>query len=581
MADNFSAIKKQLNTIVEEKKIYPLYQPIVSLQSGSILGYEASSGIGLENCLFTVEEMFAYAAQFHCLEELESICRKKALKQVKNSLNKKKLFLKGEQFQKKMTLDWLKRYDISPADIVFEISEQSDIEEMETFRTAVKQYEMQKYQVALNNFGKGHTGFNRIFFFQPKYVKLDISLVRNIGRDSVKSSLVEGIVEFCHRENAFVIAEGIETEEELRKLIGLGVDYGQGFYLAMPAKKLQKLQPDIKNRICEICQSGIKQENTQTFFGNVGAICQKAGTADCDTKAVTVFEYMQKNPEVTEICVVGEKGKVYGLLTKKRMDECFSGRIGYSLYSKNSVVEILDKTFLEVDRRMPIEMVARLAMIRPKKMLYDAIVVTDNGKYVGIVTVKDILEASVTIQVERAMDTNPLTHLPGNIQIQNRISENIFTQRRFSIMYLDLDNFKAYNDLYGFENGDLMLRAMAKCIEEACQNGEFIGHIGGDDFVVISNDYGLEEVFQRLIDQFQLCLKELYTPEDYAKKEICSKNRHGEREIFPLASISGALFTNEKEKVTSMNDFSYKIALTKKASKAHIGNHLEKYGETE
>ena len=78
MADNFSAIKKQLNTIVEEKKIYPLYQPIVSLQSGSILGYEASSGIGLENCLFTVEEMFAYAAQFHCLEELESICRKKA-----------------------------------------------------------------------------------------------------------------------------------------------------------------------------------------------------------------------------------------------------------------------------------------------------------------------------------------------------------------------------------------------------------------------------------------------------------------------------------------------------------------------
>ena len=146
-------------------------------------------------------------------------------------------------------------------------------------------------------------------------------------------------------------------------------------------------------------------------------------------------------------------------------------------------------------------------------------------------------------------------------------------------MYLDLDNFKSYNDVYGFENGDMMIKAVAKCIEEACKKGEFIGHVGGDDFVVISNDYNLEEIFYQITDRFHLCLKELYSPEDYDRGEIYSQNRHGESEVFPLASISGALFTNEKISVQSINDFSYKIAITKKASKKHTGDYLQKTEE--
>ena len=121
-----------------------------------------------------------------------------------------------------------------------------------------------------------------------------------------------------------------------------------------------------------------------------------------------------------------------------------------------------------------------------------------------------------------------------------------------------------------------MIKAVARCMENACQNGEFIGHVGGDDFVIISNDYNLDQIFDRIIDSFLICLKELYSEEDYANGGIHSQNRRGEPEIFPLASLSGALFTNEKISVQSMNDFSYKIALTKKASKKHTGNYLQK-----
>ena len=84
MSDNLTSVKKQLTKIIEEKKIYPVYQPIVSLKSGELLGYEALSRISLEPCSFNVEEMFTYAEKFECLWNLEYICRKKALKEIKD-----------------------------------------------------------------------------------------------------------------------------------------------------------------------------------------------------------------------------------------------------------------------------------------------------------------------------------------------------------------------------------------------------------------------------------------------------------------------------------------------------------------
>lgn len=93
MSERDTAIKKQLDYILEEKKIHPVYQPIVSLKTGDILGYEALSRIDLNPCAFNVEEMFQYAQEYQCLWDLEYICRKKNLKEVKNDIENKKLFI--------------------------------------------------------------------------------------------------------------------------------------------------------------------------------------------------------------------------------------------------------------------------------------------------------------------------------------------------------------------------------------------------------------------------------------------------------------------------------------------------------
>ena len=122
---NQLSVKKQLEQIIEDKKIYPVYQPIVSLQNGDILGFEALSRIALKPCTFNVEEMFTYAEEYNCLWNLEYVCRKKALKEIKNKLGDRKLFLNidpnifnDERFQAGMTLNYLKRYNINPENIV-------------------------------------------------------------------------------------------------------------------------------------------------------------------------------------------------------------------------------------------------------------------------------------------------------------------------------------------------------------------------------------------------------------------------------------------------------------------------------
>ena len=185
---NQISVKKQLEQIIEDKKIYPVYQPIVSLQNGDILGFEALSRIALKPCTFNVEEMFTYAEEYNCLWNLEYVCHKKALKEIKNKLGDRKLFLNidpnifnDERFQAGMTLNYLKRYNISP-------------------------------------------------------------------------------------ENICLIAEGIETEEEMIQLIRLGVDYGQGYFLAKPTEKLHGIPDSIrKTIITENKTTTIKQE-TPSFL---------------------------------------------------------------------------------------------------------------------------------------------------------------------------------------------------------------------------------------------------------------------------------------------------------------------------
>lgn len=152
-------------------------------------------------------------------------------------------------------------------------------------------------------------------------------------------------------------------------------------------------------------------------------------------------------------------------------------------------------------------------------------------------TIKNILRL---LQSNRTISA--LTGLPGNIQIQAEMKKRLLNKERFAMFYFDLDNFKAYNDIYGFSNGDEIIKFTARTIVDNIHNigveNSFIGHIGGDDFIAILNETDYEMICKNIISDFDTYVLGYYNDDDVQKGYIEVANRRGIIEQFPLTSIS-------------------------------------------
>ena len=170
------------------------------------------------------------------------------------------------------------------------------------------------------------------------------------------------------------------------------------------------------------------------------------------------------------------------------------------------------------------------------------------------------------------LDAAPLTRLPGNVSIFNEIDRRIKNEERFAVAYVDLDKFKVFNDKYGFAWGDRIIQQTARVIVEAVEekgtSEDFIGHIGGDDFVIVGSLKVIDQICKQIIQQFNQVTKELYNPEDQKKGYIVGKDRQGKTVKVELISVSIGVVTNEQRKFTHV------------AQVAEIGAELKEYAKS-
>lgn len=169
---------------------------------------------------------------------------------------------------------------------------------------------------------------------------------------------------------------------------------------------------------------------------------------------------------------------------------------------------------------------------------------------------EDEIVARVKLLLKRSqqkMDSNPLTHLPGNPSIQARIEREIASGNPFAVLYCDLNNFKSFNDKYGFEAGDRVLKNAAEIIVAAAKQspGSFVGHIGGDDFIVVCAFDKAEQIAKEIAAQIDKVAPGFYSPEDQAQGYMVSTNRRGETEKFPFLAMGIGIVHNTKRPLTS------------------------------
>jgi len=574
--------------ILCERQIIPVYQPIVSLTDGKIFGYEALSRVSDDKNSdkiidLGIEHIIKIAERTNKLWEFETLCRKKALENAKDILvdAEKKLFINVNpnvihdgEFKDGFTKSRLDKYGLDFQNIVFEITERNAISDKDVFLEAIDHYRKQNYGIAIDDVGSAYSGLNVINDIKPNIIKLDMNLIRNIDKDETKQFLCKAMVDFGKNAEIKVIAEGIETEEELQMLIKLGVDFGQGYFLGIPRQSFSDLAPEKISMIEKYHSQKYVERFKNSIYPSIGYLSRKGYCFSPDEKAEDVYEMLILNPTITEFTLV-ENERAIGFMTRLGLNELFSGRYGYSIYSKKNILDLVNNDFLKVNHNMPIDYVSRIAMQRPFERLYNPIVVEQEGKYLGIVTIKDLLDAITKIEIDVATHSNPLTGLPGNLLIEKEITNHIFGNEPYCITYYDLDNFKAYNDAYGFQNGDLMLALVADILKAQATNGEFVGHIGGDDFIVICDYHEGEKFCQAVIDEFSSKVKSLYREEDVKNGYIMSKNRNGVPENFPIASLSIAGVSNRNKSYKNTDDFSKDITQVKKNCKKQKGNYFE------
>lgn len=239
--------KYELQKIIIEKNIKTVYQPVVNLKSLEIIGYEALSR-GPAGTEFTNPTLlFILASEFGLSFELDALCREKAFSNIRSMETDRKIFVNtlamtihDPEFRGKYLEKLLEDIKVKPHNVVFEINEKMAIDNYDLFKMAMKDYSDIGIVHANDDMGTGYSGLERIMELNPGFMKIDISLVRDIDKSYIKQQIIKAMVSLSHGLDSNIIAEGVETRAEYEALRDLNVKYGQGYFFGRPLETLQR-----------------------------------------------------------------------------------------------------------------------------------------------------------------------------------------------------------------------------------------------------------------------------------------------------------------------------------------------------
>lgn len=235
----------RLQEIIIHEQVITAYQPIVSMQDYRIAAFEALSRGAPGSGLQQADQLFSAAIKFNLLVELDRVCRRRALvcsgrlpRNAKIFINTLPATIRDVQFRGQQLVDFLESVHVTPDRIVIEITEKQVIDNLHLFQDAMSYYTDLGMALAVDDVGSGYSGLETIARLKPAYLKTDAALVRDVHASLVNREMLKAIVSLARGIGAKVVAEGIQTVEELNALVAMGIDYGQGYYLGRPEAAL-------------------------------------------------------------------------------------------------------------------------------------------------------------------------------------------------------------------------------------------------------------------------------------------------------------------------------------------------------
>lgn len=570
---------REFREILELGRVRAVYQPIVNLRGGGVFAWEALARGPAHSALESPAMLFDVAEEAGAIFALEKVCREAAIKGFAMRGQGAKLFcnvhprtLLDPQFTPGETKRLLDKYGLEPRDVVLEITERHSIKDFNLFHRTLAHYRDAGYSVAVDDVGTGYSGLFSIAEIQPDFMKIDMSLVRGIDANPVKRALLETLLTFSEKVGCRIVAEGIETEAELGCLIRLGAHFGQGYFLGRPQSPPAALAEETRLAIVRATSQAVDGLKCSSPINDLAERPHQIGPRACVGE---VKQFFDGNESVHAVAVVND-GRPEGLIMSHHLDRLLSTPYGLALYLRREVSRIMDASPLAVEWDTPVEVAAQAAMARDRDKLYDPLLVTCRGRLTGMVSVQRILDALACVQVEMAKGANPLTGLPGNVAIEREIARRAEAGRATSFVYADLDNFKVFNDVYGFQDGDKAILMTARILGEALSAqgspDDFLGHVGGDDFVILCDAASVAPVCRAALDAFAAASPALYGAADRERGYIEGQGRDGRVGRFELLTMSMGVIDCAFAVPVTMDELGLRAAAVKKYAKSKAGN---------
>jgi diguanylate cyclase (GGDEF)-like protein len=554
------------------------FQPIINMHTGETFAVEAllrnyhEAGFESIFAIFDAvyEENVLYSFDIALREKtLEKFTHIKEYRNIKLFYNLDNRLFHMPDFESGNTKSILKNFSIKKEDICFEISERHEIEPSVNFEETLLHYKNESFCIAIDDFGMGYSGYKLLYDSTPNIIKIDRFFLQDIEKDLKKQLMLRSITNLAIQLGIKVIAEGVETKAELLMCKDIGCHFAQGYLVQRPTTKTIEILEEYDDIIALLHSS----KRNQSHGANIEHHLQKIEPLYKNSDMKLVLNYFKKHKNEEIIPVINSKNEPAGLLYERDIKEYLYSPFGISILQNSTSGKSKLKNFIidapQIDIHSDISSIIELYTYNPQSA---GIMVTANSLYVGFLSARAIIGIMHEENLIVARDQNPLTKLPGNRIIESYISNVSLHGGEYMLCYFDLDNFKAYNDIYGFRNGDRVIQLFADTLRTTLPALFFKAHIGGDDFFVAHKIDKETEIclnyIRDVIDDFCTHVKELYSKEDQERGFILAKNRENETKKFPLLSVSASILLTNTSNSYTTNIFQEILSEQKKVAKS-------------
>lgn len=423
-----------------------------------------------------------------------------------------------------------------------ELSERHELRTDGRIFSAFRRFQDRNISVAIDDFGTGFAGLQLLYEANPDIIKIDRFFIADVHEDQTKKLFVTNLVHMAHTMGILVIAEGVESPQEFYTCRRVGCDFVQGYLIQKPQLHLPLLQESYEGVRALVREDRRRYQNTRE---RLLRWMNYTEPLEIGAPVLSVLNRFRHAVSAHFFPVVNELGEPIGILRERDMKNWVYSPFGISLLMnssyKHEIVSVVSRVPV-VSVETSLEAILEIYALDPEA---EAVLLTENGKYRGYLDSRTMVQIIHEREVERARDENPLTRLPGNTMIREYVGELLaYEEASFLLVYLDFDNFKPFNDFYGFRHGDRVIQLFGDMLKEFAQRtGSFVGHIGGDDFfaAIELRNRAMEEAtreIQLLRQSFRENVLAFYDDEARQKGCIEATDRSGIHRCFAVLTVS-------------------------------------------